>query len=246
MVRSSGTLTNGAGYSAWLPAGSTADWTGTPNTGVLFGDFVTNGGGPTTYPEHNAWNLFGNPYPSPIAINDFLTTNSGLINSPLQYEPSGPFAGTYQPYAPGTNVAVGQGFMAQSVDVVYQAQFTNTMRSTGAATWKNEAGDYFEHKLNIEVHGNGYADRAEVFFNGEASVDFDVLYDRAKVESDAGQPTISTGDLLAMNGLHTQDMQGRIPVTIQPGTEGRFELRFSGMETFDGSTAIYLEDKLDG
>ena len=244
IVRSSGTLTNGEGYSAWLPAGSTAEWTGTPNTGSVAGPIVTTTGASTSYPEHYRWNLVGNPYPSPMNIDFFLGANPWMI-SPLQYEPSGPFAGTYQGYAPGSNVAIGQGFMAQatSTNLVSYGDF---MRRTGPADWKTTTSDYFEHKLDIEVHGNGFADRTEVFFNQEASADFDMLYDRTKVPSDAGQPTISTGNMLAMNGLHLQDMQGRIPVTIQPGAAGSFELRFSGIETFDASTAIYLEDAWTG
>ena len=243
VVRSSGSLTNGEGYSAWLPSGSTAEWTGTPNTGFIFGHVVTNQFGPTTYPEHNGWNLFGNPYPSPMSIDDFLAANIPFLNSPSQYEPSGPFAGTYQPYAPGSNVAVNQGFMAISADAAYAATFTNDMRSTGPADWKSNTGSYFEHKLDIEVHGNGFADRTEIYFNEAATAEFDVLFDRVKVPSDAGQPTIATGGDLAMNGLNVEDMTGRIPVAMQPGADGSFELRFSGMETFPAGTVIYLHDR---
>ena len=245
VVRSAGQLANGAGYSAYLPAGSTADWTGAPNAGVVNAVTITNQGGSSAYPEHHGWNLLGNPYPSPLSIDDFLLQNGTVLNSPNQYEPSGPFSGTYQPYAPGSNVAIAQGFMV-FCSITSVPGFSDAMRTTGPAMWKNEAGDYFDHKLEIEVHGNGHADRTEVYFNREATADFDVVYDRTKVASDAGQPTIWTGDMLAMNGQHLQDMRGRIPVTIDPGAEGSFELRFSGIETFDGSTGIYLEDAWTG
>ena len=244
VVRSAGGLTNGEGYSAWLRANSTAEWTGTPNTGAVSGPSLTSSGASTTYPEHYRWNLVGNPFPSPVDVTSFLTAN-GSVNSPSQYEPSGPFAGTYQGYAPGSNVAINQGFMVQA-SAAGPISFDNTMRSTGVSEWKT-GETWFDSKLDIEVHGGGFADRTHVFFNEEATADFDVVYDRVKVPSDAGQPTLYTEtygeEMLNYNGRNTSDLGGEaIPLGVAPGADGSFELRFSGMESFLAGTVIYLHD----
>ena len=91
----SGNMTNGqgyivrgpAGYSASVAAAYTADFAGVPNNGIYTPtiargsytglDYLGTNGTTITSNDDN-WNLVGNPYPSAISINSFLTANTNI------------------------------------------------------------------------------------------------------------------------------------------------------------------------
>lgn len=91
----SGNMTNGqgyivrgpAGYSATVAAAYTADFSGVPNNGIYTPaiargsytglDYLGTNSTTITNNDDN-WNLVGNPYPSAISINSFLTANTSI------------------------------------------------------------------------------------------------------------------------------------------------------------------------
>jgi hypothetical protein len=242
VVRSSGILENGRSYSAYLPAGSTAEMNGTPNTGNISLAGLTNSIGSNTL--YKGWNLVGNPYPSPINTQDFLSAN-GAFTSPTRYIPSGPYAGTFQAYANGDNIAVGQGFYIKGSGA---ATFQDNMRNTGAANW-SRSENWFAHKLDVVVTGNDFMDATYIYFNDQASENFDQVYDREKRKSRSGQPTLYTNNAeekFSYNARSTESLNAIVPMGLNPGADGQFTLTFSGLESFNPTTSIYLEDKLAG
>ncbi len=114
------TMVNGKGYIVRGPNGYTtstqtftANFTGTPNNGdittpITRGSYVgTPYSGPTTTPvtqDDDNWNLLGNPYPSAIYTDAFLTANNTNLNQFVKIwthgiDPSpiaNPFYGSYQ------------------------------------------------------------------------------------------------------------------------------------------------------
>ena len=239
VVKSSGTLQNARGYSAYLPAGSTFDFSGTPNTGTININATNSGSG---IANGEGWNLFGNPYPSPINRNAVITAGATDVQ---YYETSGVYQGTFSPYLPGQNIAIAQGFQAH-VNTNTTLTFDNTFRNTNAATWyQNE--NWFTHLLTISVLGTNAADKTIVYFNEEATNGYEPMYDVVKRSSKVGQPTlasVSQSDELALNGKSVDNLGENIPLHFYPGTNGSFSINVEGMETFPTNTTIYIKDNL--
>ncbi len=238
VVRSSGVLENGKGYSAYLSNGSTFDFTGTPNSGFTMALLDNSASGVI---DAEGWNLVGNPFPSPISRNDVI--NAGVSDAQY-YQTSGTYQGTYSPYLPGSNIAIGQGFQVYTNNPFSTLMFDNNMRNTNPATWyENE--NWFEHKLEISVSGNGKADKTILFYNNEASENYEPMFDVVKRNSKKAYPTLSTENNnknLALNGMSVDDIGQTVPLNLSSGTDGNFILHFEGKESFPFNTTIYLKD----
>jgi hypothetical protein len=111
---------------------------GIPNNGDIQVTLFSNGG-------QNSYNLVGNPYPSVINVQDFLSVNRGLIGGTLYfwrkvnaaggtaYATRTNLGGTATPSSetPNEFIQIGQGFIVQSLNTgttVIPNFFTNLMR----------------------------------------------------------------------------------------------------------------------
>ena len=236
VVRSSGSLQNGKGYSAYLANGSTFELSGAPNTGAIS---VPVTKGTSGVADGEGWNLIGNPYPSPISRNAVVA--AGGANASY-FVTTGVYQGSYTAYGIGSNIAIGQGIQVE-VAATGTIDFTNTMRNTNAATWyKTE--NWFTHKLEISVLGTQFADKTTLFFNNDATNAYEPMFDVTKRKSNTGHPTLSTtgaGKNLTLNGLSVNDLGETVPMNLLSGADGSFTLSFEGLETF-GNTTIYVKD----
>ena len=113
-------------------------FTGIPNNGDVQVTLFSNGG-------QNSYNLVGNPYPSVINVQYFLSVNNGLIGGTLYfwrkvnaaggtaYATRTNLGGTATPSSetPNEFIQIGQGFIVQSLNIgttVIPNFFTNLMR----------------------------------------------------------------------------------------------------------------------
>ena len=128
-----------AGYNDGLTAMAyNGIFTGIPNNGDVQVTLFSNGG-------QNSYNLVGNPYPSVINVQDFLSVNNGLIGGTLYfwrkvnaaggtaYATRTNLGGTATPSSgtPNEFIQIGQGFFVQSLNTgttVIPNFFTNLMR----------------------------------------------------------------------------------------------------------------------
>ncbi|HLF51648.1 choice-of-anchor D domain-containing protein [Flavobacterium sp.] len=113
----SGAMTVGGGYIVRAPNGYTnssataftANFTGVPNNGILtpaisrgnnLGAGATGPNGVLRTENDDNWNLLGNPYPSAIGINEFLTANIANIDGFVRLWTHGtlPSSGTADPF----------------------------------------------------------------------------------------------------------------------------------------------------
>ena len=121
-------FTSGVGYANKRTAAGNFSFTGT---------FPTADVTPTISQNHNNWNLLGNPYPSYIDVDAFLTTNTAKL--------AGAFQAIYvwngANYTNVTNgyIHPGQGFFVHSNLVSGTLSFTKAMQShqTGITFYKN-------------------------------------------------------------------------------------------------------------
>ena len=154
-LASSTTMNDGQGYIAQAPDGSTqhtVTFTGTPYNGLVLRPIVFNNDG-----LDNDYNLMGNPYPSAIDIDQFISdsNNNEIFNDPIDgtiylwthnsaaldngedpdyvrsdyatYNLAGGTASANGGAAPTNNIGSGQGFFVRSVSNG-TVEFNNEMR----------------------------------------------------------------------------------------------------------------------
>lgn len=189
-VGASGAMTTGRGYIIRGSSGNTT-FTGVPNNGnitipITRGTYtsLTNYTGPTDTPvtrDDDNWNLLGNPYPSALSADAFLTANlANLVPSVKIWthgiDPAAIADPFYQDYQLNYNtsdyitynrlggtqagfdgyIGSGQGFFVLMNDAgatTENAVFNNTMRSNA---FRNDqfyrAGDTFErHRIWLKI-----------------------------------------------------------------------------------------------
>ena len=253
IVRSSGSFESARGYSAYLTGnGNVLEVVGNPGSGSFnyqADNVIFSGSGNTASGNvasvYSGWDIIGNPYPSPMSRDAFIQGNTS-VNSPSYYNPSGTYSGTYSAYNVGESIPATQGFAVRAatldgVDVT--VNFSNSMRTTTSGTFRD---DWYQHGLEVEVRGNGFADKTFIAFGDDMTSMFDPLYEAYKFNSIQGQPTLYTNlkeDMQSINARSTNQLGEVLPLGLNPGADGMFTLTFSGMESFPQGGLLFLEDK---
>ena len=259
------TLDAATGYRVATTDGGTLSFTGNAEGGnisknVTVGDDITYG----------VWNLIGNPYPSYIDAETFLThvvstESSGERNIDLMESPSGIYGYDGNASddwkiitlanASGELIAPGQGFFiaADGNDVLaHDIEFTPAMRTTGSSddfiAGRNSSSLTFL-ELNASTANNNY--NTEFYFNSNASQGLDSGYDAVIWGGSAPSFAIyshlvqdNTGLPIALQALSDTDYTN---VTIPLGVNANQgeQLTFSISETTLPNTVnVYLEDNL--
>ena len=256
IVRSAGDMDNARGYSAYLTgAGATLDMSGTPNSGDVTINMAALA--ITNNTAMSNWDILGNPYPSGLERNALISGNqipapgspSGSfgLNSISYWNPSGTYSGTYSPYLPGDVIASFQGFSANwdAGGTNPTITYSNSMRSTETGTWRT---GWYNERIDVELRGNGFADRTIILFADDATNGFDAMYDAEKFASASGQPTLYTGSTkqYALNSLAADAYGQSIPMGVIAGADGYFEFDFSSVENLPNGSMLYLEDLATG
>ncbi len=244
----------GRGYSVYLNFAGTnpISVTGVPNinppyTSALLGN--TNYNLPTqqsspNYTFESGWHLLANPFPSSLVY----TAQPGFGAQAFVYLPSGPFVGTYQPLAPGDVLAPFQGFMVfKTPGGTASYSFLKSNQSTSNSS--NFSQNNNAETLHLEITGNGYKDATRVAFNHHSTELFDVEFDLRKQRSNLGQPTLFSGNHefpYAINTLNNLSSTSQVQLGVIPGNSGSFTITVNGVNSFDPTSYIYLEDKVTG
>ena len=251
-VRLSGTSTNGQGFAGVIPNGTTLDQTGSPNTGNVSYGPVTKSVANTS--NSKGFNLLGNPYPSPLNWPALSAANGGLGGTAYLWVSTGYYGGSIQPLSaliPSQDIASGQSFEVEVLGVAPQSvtvNFDNTMRRTTDPAFQRN-GVLYDHRLDLIVEGNSYADKTHIVFLDGPTLGWDGQYDGRKKLSNPGQPTLYTeasgGEELSINALPEYTGTEVIPMGIYPGTSGTYTIRAEELESFPIGTLVFLEDKQD-
>jgi hypothetical protein len=205
---------------------------------------------PGTTPEcvlRKGWNLLGNPFPSAIDWDVFST---GMYDGDVAvWDQAG--AGNYIHW----NGSVGaltngvipaeNGFFVRTT--VNGASITIPL---AAQVFTNHAfyKDNVANALELRVDGNNYYDAAFVHFNNDATTGFDSKYDAYKLWGMTNAPQLYS--LTSAYNLSTNElpMQGNEVVNMgfKCGVNGTYSITSAGMESFDATTPILLEDLKTG
>jgi len=139
----SGTMTTGQGYAS--TGRGNASFTGVPNNGNYTIAVTTSAQPMNSLTPPSKYNLVGNPYPSAIDANLFISGNSGVIGGSIYYwddDLSGGYTYSYHDYAVWNGLGsvgggghIPDGFIGSCQGIFVEAltnsnvNFTNSMRS---------------------------------------------------------------------------------------------------------------------
>ncbi|MBK7212208.1 MAG: T9SS type A sorting domain-containing protein [Bacteroidales bacterium] len=225
------------GYMIYYPGASkTYTFNGNLNTG-LFSTDVSYGG---TY----TFNLVPNPYPSAInwgAAGGWIKTNIGSTAWIWNYS-----GGNYTTLSGTSYVPVGQAFivMATGSSPVLSMNNNACVHNT-QAFYKSDA----ENTLKITARSNNYYDEAFLSFDNTVAPGFDPQSDGFKMRGLEEAPQLWTeeGDeQLSINKLPTPSENLSVPLDFTTTYSGPVTLNFTGMESFNPTLKLKLQDHING
>jgi hypothetical protein len=248
------TLDAGIGYKAASTDNGTFTFTGSPTTGNLNIPIVKTGS------AYEIWNLIGNPYPSYIKLEDFLTANitefdasTAAIygydadNSNGSYWTIWNFA--YALANPNTLIAPGQGFFVSSKDGGGTVSFTPSMQTSGNSddfiAGRNDNTPEFGSILLNSIDKSFSTD---LYFTNNASLGLDVGYDASHFDGAPSDFAIyselvndNNGKDMAIQAINFNDANNNtivpLGVNVSEGEQATISLTDSNI-----SVNIYLED----
>lgn len=241
IVSVSDPLTSLQGFAFFAPTdGMSFDYIGTLGNGTFALPIAASG----SVPEH--WNLFGNPYPSPLDWDLVAAANLTNLQSGAVYYLD-QATGAYVSYNGGMGggsryVPSGQGFFVSGANDMASFTVDNTMRTHtgGSAYYKAD----FDNLLVLTAEGNGYSDNTYLRFDDQATVGIDKQFDAYKIfgVSNPGLPQLYTvsGSNLSINVLPQTDM---LVAGFRAGTNGVYTINASEV---NGLSYVILEDLVTG
>jgi hypothetical protein len=249
-------LEAGTGYRAASTDNRTFTFTGTVNTGII-PVIITNSG-----PAFQQWNLIGNPYPSYIDLETFLSTNTFAFgeNSTAIYgydaDASDGWVVWNQAYAQSHTDALitpGQGFFVATESEEATINFLPSMRVKGTSDdfIAGRSASSLPGFLTLSLNQNDKKYHTYFYFNPNASRGLDKGYDAQiwggsapnfglfsyLVEENAGLPMV-------IQSVGENDYTNiKIPLGIN--ANAGVQISISIFEnTLPSTIAIYLEDQL--
>jgi hypothetical protein len=265
-----GAMIPGAGYAGM--GGGLATFTGTPNNGTVNMSglhHATFDGSYTSATGGTPFNLVGNPYPSAINANSFISANSDDIFGTIYFWIDDLSAGTgysrtdYAYWngtgglgtspgsqgAPSGNIASCQGFMVRVKDAAaapYDISFDNTMRIAGSnSQFLRQNGE--DSRLWFSIEGNDSFDHVLVAVLEDATEDEDDLYDAVKLHTQNSVSIAAMGNDLehAIMAFPPTGSNTTVPVLVNVDFAGIYRFTANTMENFEGYE-VYLDDMLGG
>ena len=226
----------GKGYSVGTSAPPiTANFTGTLNSTPVTTPLVFNGASSPT------WNLLGNPFQSAIDWDNLSFT--GSVGGSVAV-----YTGTNYVYWNGSAGALAGGIIPAQNGFFVTTTANGSSVTIPLAARVHSTVPFFKESpanlLALQASGNGSDDQVFVHFNDNATADYDTQFDAKKLWGSEDAPQIYStisSDVLAINELPLEGNEV-VNVGFKCNTTGQYSLNATGIETFDYSTPIVLED----
>jgi hypothetical protein len=238
---------DGIGLSTTDNANHTLEMTGALITGSQSSPSLTY--------SNNHYELISNPYPSAIDFDALAgTDNTTVVQN--KYWIWDPAANSYVNRVAGSGgsqyVQVGQGFIVETKQAG-TFDFTNSRRAHSNDPFRETQA----YELSILASGGleGYKSEAIVRFTEEATNNYDIEWDGEFWESQNSDATsirsvTEDGVQSSVNMFNTNSLLSgsmfSVPLKFDCGYTSQYSLDFSGFESFDYGTEIYLEDNQAG
>jgi len=201
---------------------------------------------------NKGFNLVPNPYPSSI---DWLAssgwTKTNIDNAVYVWNSS-----NYASYINGgsTNggsryIAPGQSFFVHANATSPVLAMNNSVRTHNTVSFLKDNG-VIPNLLKIHADADSASDEIVVRFANGATTGFDGEWDAYKITGGADAPqmyTVTSDNInLAINSLPLNPEPIVVPLDFTLNSNSEVTLTASGIESFNPSTTIYLEDKTLG
>ncbi|MFN8298885.1 MAG: PKD domain-containing protein [Chitinophagales bacterium] len=248
-VETAGTASATNGFSVYKTTSGVITVSGAPNlAGSYQATNLSNTGGWQNYTLQGrsvdaGWHIVANPYLSDLDISG---NQAGFDPVKMVWNTTGPYAGSYQP---ATVVAPFQAFMVRKStngNANYTINASQRTRS-GSPSFQKQAND---HELTITAKNNSsnLLDATTIAFNADASANFDEGFDAVKSGGALTRHTLYTTmagnqSWLCQNVVKDIETTNSIPLNMEPGVNGSYTFSFDGVNSFDPTSYIMLEDK---
>jgi hypothetical protein len=230
-------MTPATGFSVQMSEPQTAIFTGQLNSSSTLSNLIflnTSGD-----PDRAGWNLLGNPFQSAIMWDSVYKSGVGAI---YVWDGTG-----YLTYNAGIGSLTG-GLVPSCNGFFVKAQNMNAQVGIPLKARKHSNIPFYKQQVTnllvMKASNDAYIDKTFIHFNEDATVGFDDQFDAYKLDNTELAPMIyciSGSKDLSINVL---PMTGNEDVDLgfKCGVEGNYELSAEGMESFDPSIPIFLED----
>lgn len=249
-----GNTENARGYSVSRTGAGLLSITGAPNQGTSYTrtSLTNSGWSNMTLQGHrdtSGWHILSNPWLANLELS--LSGGAGMDNQVAVWQTTGPYAGGYRYYQVGfepVDIAPFQAFLVHKTAVGGTATFT----INGADRVRTPSSVHFhsmnnDQELTVYVdNASGLRDMAIVAFNSQATNSFDPIYDGNKLWGDPDRLSLyseNNGMPMARNTLASINSTSTVPVGFDAGLPGTFTMSFEGLNSFDATSYIGLEDK---
>jgi hypothetical protein len=247
-------LTSGVGYRAGTTNNESLSFKGSANKGNI--DVAISNSGPA----YQEWNLVGNPYPSYLNVQDFLSnvTNAALLDQTnvAMYGYDGDASDGWTVFnlnttTPSTLIAPGQGFFV-ATDTNGSVAFTPSMRRTGTSDdfILGRSSSFVNTYLQLQLSKDGAAYDTDFYFNENSTLGLDPGYDAGVFGNFAGAFSIyselveeNTGADMAIQSLPFENLDTLIiPIGIHSNAGEQITVSISQSD-LASTTDVYLEDR---
>ncbi|MEO1029897.1 MAG: kelch repeat-containing protein [Bacteroidota bacterium] len=248
-------LDAGTGYRAASTNADTFTFSGLVNAGTIQVPIINSG------PSFQEWNLIGNPYPSYISLEDFLSVNIsqfGASNAAVYGYDGNASNGwvvwnqAFSTMNPNTLIAPGQGFFVTSEVAGGTVTFNPSMRRKGQsddfiAGRTTPDNSYF---LELKLSQNTENYHTNFYFTPEASLGLDKGYDAEVWSGNAPAFGVfsylvedNTGLPMHIQSLGDNDFNA-IEIPLGLNANSGEQIQISILEnTLPDTVEVYLEDR---
>lgn len=261
-----------------IRAGNTMPATTTSWTGIFNGTPFNGRINPTIVFDNSmaetGYNVVGNPYPSPLNIQEFIVGNENTIDGTVYFwtNTNAPVGGIYTinnfasrnltggtaavngTVIPDTFIQTGQGFYVHAL-ASGPMFFTNSMRnkiSSNQFMFKNTesaiAENYDKFWLNLSQNGNPHNEML-IGYMPNATNNLDFGYDGKLLNngSAAIYSIVQNENLVIQGRTFPFTNEDIIPLGFKTNSDGTFTISLGNVEgAFSTEQPIYLKDKLTG
>jgi len=257
-------LTPFVGYCALINSGIVSDVAGTVNNGSKSINLTnTVSVGATSKPEHDGWNLIGNPYPSPIDWDAATGWTKGVEveNAIYSFEATSTYMGVYKSWINGVGSHVAFTSIIPAMQSVFVRVTGNTtltcdnrvrvadLTANSIFLKSNKKTSKQIIRLQSSSLNSNKPDETVIYFDDNATINYEGNLDARKYfNNDGTYPNFYSlskdNTKIAIQGINNFSDSIIIPLGLDVVEGGDYIIKMNSRENIDNNKKIYLEDRL--